>query len=424
MLIFATMINDVDDRAFMQEVYQQNERLMYAIALKYASNTQDCEDIVHDTVERLCKNIIKIKGLPNSALRAYVVYAVRNTAINFRKHQATINRHIQQLSDDVLSSEYDQPESIIERIEDLKEKRTSLTKVWMQLTDAEQELLYRKYVLEQTTEELAGIFQCSRDSIRMRLSRVRRKSLRLMKGDMAQMTRHERLLENYEDAYFALLMEDVAQVEGARLDQLNMELQNDPHTAVPEELTKRCLRTINAHFSNMRRNSSLRIVKKAINLAAILIAISTLLFTSAFAISDEFRTATLNLVIAANEKYTQLKMKQEDTPQESGNTVVADDSEFFKNIRLAWLPEGYEYLSGEYDYQAIFANDANEWITINRFDGASTYNVDTEGAEIVEEIMINGNSGLRIVKNGQTHIALANTDKNIFIDIFVRTRTR
>ena len=133
MLIFATMINDVDDRAFMQEVYQQNERLMYAIALKYASNTQDCEDIVHDTVERLCKNIIKIKGLPNSALRAYVVYAVRNTAINFRKHQATINRHIQQLSDDDLSSEYDQPESIIERIEDLQEKRTSLTKVWTQL---------------------------------------------------------------------------------------------------------------------------------------------------------------------------------------------------------------------------------------------------------------------------------------------------
>ena len=182
MLIFTTMINDVDDRAFMQEVYQQNERLMYAIALKYASNTQDCEDIVHDTVEKLCKNIAKIKELPNSALRAYVVYAVRNTAINFRKHQSTINRHIQQLSGDDSNSEYDQPESI-ERIEDLQEKRTRLTKVWMQLTDAEQELLYRKYVLEQTTEELAGIFQCSRDSIRMRLSRARRKSLRLMKGE-------------------------------------------------------------------------------------------------------------------------------------------------------------------------------------------------------------------------------------------------
>ena len=39
---------------------------------------------------------------------------------------------------------------------------------------------------------------------------------------------------------------------------------------VPEGLTKRCLKTINAHFSNMRRSSSLRIVKKAINLAAVL----------------------------------------------------------------------------------------------------------------------------------------------------------
>lgn len=145
------------------------------------------------------------------------------------------------------------------------------------------------------------------------------------------MTRHERLLENYEDAYFALLMEDVAQMEGARLDQLNMELQNDPHAAVPEGLTKRCLKTINAHFSNMRRSSSLRIVKKAINLAAVLIAISTLLFTSAFAISDEFRTATLNLVITANEKYTQLKMKQEDPPQESGNTMVTDSNKFLNN---------------------------------------------------------------------------------------------
>lgn len=50
------------------------------------------------------------------------------------------------------------------------------------------------------------------------------------------MTRHERLLENYEDAYFALLMEDVAQVEGARLDQLNMELQNDRNRQISRRM--------------------------------------------------------------------------------------------------------------------------------------------------------------------------------------------
>lgn len=56
MLIFATMINDVDDRAFMQEVYQQNERLMYAIALKYASNNR----IVKILFMIRLKNFVKI----------------------------------------------------------------------------------------------------------------------------------------------------------------------------------------------------------------------------------------------------------------------------------------------------------------------------------------------------------------------------
>lgn len=52
------------------------------------------------------------------------------------------------------------------------------------------------------------------------------------------MTRHERLLEEYEDAYFALLMEEVAKQEGERLEALNETLQSDPEAAVPEELEK------------------------------------------------------------------------------------------------------------------------------------------------------------------------------------------
>ena len=38
-------------------------------------------------------------------------------------------------------------------------------------------------------------------------------------------------------------------------------------------------------------------------------------------------------------------------------------------------------------------------------------------SEVYTKFGMVSNSGLRIVKNGQTHIALANTDKNIFIDI-------
>ena len=42
------------------------------------------------------------------------------------------------------------------------------------------------------------------------------------------MRRYEQLLEDYEDAYFALLMDKVAKQEGERLEHLNHELFEDP----------------------------------------------------------------------------------------------------------------------------------------------------------------------------------------------------
>ena len=58
------------------------------------------------------------------------------------------------------------------------------------------------------------------------------------------MTRRERLLEQYEDAFFALMMEDVMVREGARLESWNRRLLEDPAAAVPESLDRRCLQAI------------------------------------------------------------------------------------------------------------------------------------------------------------------------------------
>ena len=42
------------------------------------------------------------------------------------------------------------------------------------------------------------------------------------------MTHHEKLVERYEDALFALMMEDVAETEGEKLQELNEQLKCDP----------------------------------------------------------------------------------------------------------------------------------------------------------------------------------------------------
>ena len=58
------------------------------------------------------------------------------------------------------------------------------------------------------------------------------------------MTQRERLVEQYEDALFALLMEDVMVREGERLEAWNRRLLEDPAAAVPESLDLRCRKAI------------------------------------------------------------------------------------------------------------------------------------------------------------------------------------
>lgn len=82
------------------------------------------------------------------------------------------------------------------------------------------------------------------------------------------MKTREQLQEEYEDALFALLMYDVAELEGRHAAEENERLLNDPNARVPEDLDRKCLQLINRHFL---RKKILRIIKWSIILAAVLL---------------------------------------------------------------------------------------------------------------------------------------------------------
>lgn len=58
------------------------------------------------------------------------------------------------------------------------------------------------------------------------------------------MTRREKLQEQYEDALFALLMDDLAVEEGKKAYEQNERLKADSSFEVPSESRKRCVETI------------------------------------------------------------------------------------------------------------------------------------------------------------------------------------
>lgn len=62
------------------------------------------------------------------------------------------------------------------------------------------------------------------------------------------MKTREQLQDDYEDALFALLMYDIAQMEGQRAEEENERLLNDPNARVPDALDQKCLQLINRCF--------------------------------------------------------------------------------------------------------------------------------------------------------------------------------
>ncbi|MFB2020725.1 DUF4367 domain-containing protein [Pseudoflavonifractor sp. P01025] len=163
------------------------------------------------------------------------------------------------------------------------------------------------------------------------------------------MTDHERLMEQYEDALFALLMEGVAEAEGEKALRLNEELKKDPNAEVPEAVRKRCEKTIRAAFAKKRHRTARRTVSRWLTKAAVVAALSGQLFTAAFALSEDVRVATLNVLIEVMDDHTQITV--EDTYSGPTDTSAETNSglEYHYNIALEWIPEGFELDSGNFD---------------------------------------------------------------------------
>ncbi len=182
MLISLALIEDNNDRQFMSELYEQYKRLMYSKAMEFLANPQDVDDLIQDCLERLIINISTLRTLDGCKLASYIVVTVRNAAINLVKHQEVQSRH-----SFLTDFENDDPQDSTIMPEDLlltKELSTEFTKVFDLLSENDRFLLRGKYILDLSDEELADTLGCAVNSVRMKLTRARRRAMRrLLEGD-------------------------------------------------------------------------------------------------------------------------------------------------------------------------------------------------------------------------------------------------
>lgn len=145
------------------------------------------------------------------------------------------------------------------------------------------------------------------------------------------MTRQELLVEQYEDALFALIMDKVAEVEGQKAIEENQRLKASGEVVIPEELNRRCKQTIRRKTAGKHLKRYGKGFGKVLNKVAIVALMALLLFTTAFATSESFRVKTLNFVMEVFDDRTEIKFVPKDT---------AADSTAVPEITAGWLPEG------------------------------------------------------------------------------------
>lgn len=208
------------------------------------------------------------------------------------------------------------------------------------------------------------------------------------------------LREQYEDALFALLMEDYMEDEGKKALEENERLKCDDSFIVPEKTRKRCLKTISKFYIRQNIRRSGKVFYKAFTKIAVIVTISGMLFSSALAVSPSLRSRTFNIIMSVYDDKTVFR------PQDS---VLSESHDY--NMIAGWLPDGYS-LDDESENSFLilksYKNADGEEITVNLFQNdTSILNIDTEDANIQVE-SICGTPALLVEKNGYSQIVWVN----------------
>ena len=201
------------------------------------------------------------------------------------------------------------------------------------------------------------------------------------------MKREEELQQEYEDILFKIMMDRVAQAEGARLLEENQQLLEVPSAEVPQDIQKHAYKTIQSAFSKKKRRQRMGSLRRGLRVAAIAAILIALLTGITFAAFPDVRAKVINTILDVHDRYTNFFFTEEPA------TSQARD----------------EYILRRYE--------SNEKVISVCKALPRSYSVDTEDATVTS-IEIHGYEATLIEKNNERHILWLNTDSSIVYYVY------
>jgi len=175
-----------DDQAFFNGLYEKYCKLMFHKAGQYITNPADLEDVIQDTIVKLLRIVPTLRRLTGATLTSYIVITVKNTALNHLRREALKNKHKHIIRGDDTETETEidieliDPAPSPEELLLISERKAEFIRIWNMLPERDRDLLNGKYGIELSDTELAELFDCKPDSVRVLLARARKRALSIM----------------------------------------------------------------------------------------------------------------------------------------------------------------------------------------------------------------------------------------------------
>ncbi len=221
------------------------------------------------------------------------------------------------------------------------------------------------------------------------------------------MTRREQLQDRYEDARFALLMDELGAAEERQAQRESHRLNADGAAEVPEDLDRRCTQTIRREFAKRRLRAVGRFAGQALKRVALAAGIAAILFTTAFALSETVRVNTMNLLVQVFETNTEFRFS-------GASEQVAPQ------LDVGWVPDGYTLTDQGNDEISIWSeyrNAHNQTLSITYWKTDElVVGIDTENAE-VEHIQVQGAQAMLVKKDNRVQLVWPTKDNSMFVDM-------
>lgn len=161
-----------EEKAYCDELYDKYRKLMFKRARFYDSSGSLEEDIVQESVIKLCHYVDRLKTMEEGARVVYIIYTVWTTAITINKKLAKDRELLYDYFRERSDPGYGSAEDEFLR----QASKDELDRVFAALPERDSVLLTGRYVVGLSDEEIAEMLECKPSSVRMFMTRARNRA--------------------------------------------------------------------------------------------------------------------------------------------------------------------------------------------------------------------------------------------------------